>query len=384
LLAETNWQLQSRGEHIMSRFAFLTLFCTGLFWLAGSELRAQPSFDNPFGEDKPADDKKEVLPPGLFDDDKKPVDDKKAPKDGGRDSGSAPPPDLPDAGTANYARGLRLIDEGEWKDAISYLDDAITASPRSSGAYLARARAKIGQANESFNATDRSTLYTEAIADCDKVLTLKPRSREAYFQRGIAQRMENGFKQANLSFTSAIEIDAKYADAYLRRGIVLFYLNKDAIAPSIFDFDEAIRINKNDYRAHLWRGLLYSRNGEYDPAIESFGRALEVEPDFAPALSNRGLAYLKLSQLENALADFTELTQVSKEDATAFFKRGVAESELERYDDAIASFKKAIFLDPSYADAFYNRSIAYADLDEFDKSDADYTEAVRLNPELKD
>ena len=276
------------------------------------------------------------------------------------------------------------MDEGDWRDAIEYLDDAIQADPKMIDALLARATARTKFAGEQADDSERSKMLDGAIADCNAALKLKPRSKEAYLARGIAQRLQNGYKQANVSFTSAIEIDQKFTEALRRRGIVLFYLNKDEIAPAIFDFDNVIRQDPRDYRAHLWRGLLYSRNGEYDQAIASFDQALDVKPDYAAALSNRGLAYLAQSKFEDALADFSELTQVAAGDKTAFFKRGVVQSELERYDDAVVSFGEAIDIDPEYADAFYNRSIAYANIDEFDKSSADYKEAVRLNPDLRD
>jgi tetratricopeptide (TPR) repeat protein len=367
-------------------------------WLlaTSSILQAQ----NPFGDSDPPeprdsapleDEESSVVgeggitpPEGFFEDVEEPVDDTKAPKDGGA---IAPPlvgTDAPESGAEAYERGVRLMEEGEWRDAIDYLSDSIAANSKSAAAYLARAEARTRLAGETADSPEREALLDEAVADCNAALKLKPRSKEAYLARGIAQRLQNGYKQANVSFTSAIELDSKFAEAYVRRGIVLFYLNKEEIAPAIFDFDNAIRLNPQDYRAHLWRGLLYSRNGEYDQALVSFDQALAARPDYADALNNRGLTYLKLGEFEKALADFADLTRIAKEDKTAFFKRGVAETELGRYDDAIASFKKAVFLDPNYADAFYNRSIAYAEIDELDKSDADFREAVRLNPDLRD
>ncbi len=112
--------------------------------------------------------------------------------------------------------------------------------------------------------------------------------------------------------------------------------------------------------AHLSRGNMYRRKGQYDRALDDYDESLRLDPtDRAPTLTSRGNAWRGKHEYDRAIADHTEAIRLDPDYAIAYGNRGNVWSDKGQWDKAIADYNKAIALDPKFYDALYNRGLAW-------------------------
>lgn len=183
---------------------------------------------------------------------------------------------------------------------------------------LARVEAKIALGDE-MTGPEQSSLYRDALADCDKLLALQlPDLDEAraHYNRGVALRMLNELRPAIEAFSRAVERwpaqFGAYSEAHLRRGICLYHTGEDRAALQDFEAAAVLPNNPYDYepRAMFWAGLAAVKLGDFDGAIRSYTRAINSAPTYAPPYLNRGLAYLQTGRYERALSDFNTIMRL--------------------------------------------------------------------------
>jgi len=96
------------------------------------------------------------------------------------------------------------------------------------------------------------------------------------------------------------EIKETDSDVLLNQGVVL--LEEGQYDRAIAYFNKAIEINPKYAVAYLNRGSAYDGKGQYDKAISDFNKAIEINPRFAVAYFNRGFVYDRKGQLDKAIA----------------------------------------------------------------------------------
>lgn len=79
----------------------------------------------------------------------------------------------------------------------------------------------------------------------------------------------------------AIELDPKYAEAWLRHGVGNYYLPTQfggGVDLAIKDFEKALRLNPKMGEAHLWMGVALRKANRNADARKAFAKALELNP----------------------------------------------------------------------------------------------------------
>lgn len=119
---------------------------------------------------------------------------------------------------------------------------------------------------------------------------------------GIASMVKGNRLEAIGNFSSAIQLDPEYSDAYRRRGAAQSDLGNHDQA--ITDFTRAIGLTPKETILYLCRGseyLLFKK--DYDAAIADFSKGIEIDPKEMFLYSFRARAYDKLGRPELAAAD---------------------------------------------------------------------------------
>ncbi|MEQ8170185.1 MAG: tetratricopeptide repeat protein [Candidatus Eremiobacterota bacterium] len=98
-----------------------------------------------------------------------------------------------------------------------------------------------------------------------------------YMKSGYSLLNQKKYNEAFDDFEKAVKIDPVYVDAWLGRGVCLYYLGKSDEALS--SFDRAISINPNDDMAWYTKGYVLFNLGIYHKSILCFDRTLEINPD---------------------------------------------------------------------------------------------------------
>jgi len=166
----------------------------------------------------------------------------------------------------------------------------------------------------------------------------------AFSNRGGAYQAKGELDRAIADYNQAIEIDPKFALAYIGRGDA--YKDRGELDRAIADYNRALELDPKDADAYAGRGVTYEAKGDMDRAIVYYNRALELDPKFVLAYNGRGNAYRSKGELSRAIADYN----------------------------------RAIELDPDYVYAYINRAAAYEASGDLGNAHADRAKAAGLNP----
>jgi tetratricopeptide (TPR) repeat protein len=79
---------------------------------------------------------------------------------------------------------------------------------------------------------------------------------------------------------------------------------------ALFDYNQAININPRYADAYLNRGVLYAGQGKPDLALSDYNQALNINPRDAMAYNNRGNLYKEQGKPDLALSDYNQATLI--------------------------------------------------------------------------
>ena len=168
--------------------------------------------------------------------------------------------------------------------------------------------------------------------------------------------------------------DALRVLAYRGRGTA--YSAKRVFALAVLDFDEALKISRQDPSLYGGRGWALFELGQYDRAIADNSEQLRLNPRSDAARNNRGLAHLRKGELAAALADFEEAIKINPRNVHARTNRGFAMAKQRKLDEAIADYSEVLRIDPEYLLAYSNRAHAYEEKGAIDLALADYQQVI--------
>jgi tetratricopeptide (TPR) repeat protein len=155
-------------------------------------------------------------------------------------------------------------------------------------------------------------------------------------------------------------------------------LSEDALD----DFETAVSLDHNNWRAINNRGVSRAVLGDAAGAIADFSRVLELNPRFASAYFNRAEMRYERRDFAGAIDDYTRSLKITPRDAAAFNSRGHAFYRLGRQEQAMADYNKALQIDPGNAAALVNRGDLNADMGDFGAAAEDYRSAISAKPEF--
>jgi tetratricopeptide (TPR) repeat protein len=89
---------------------------------------------------------------------------------------------------------------------------------------------------------------------------------------------------------------------------------------AIKDFQNAVRLAPDNYRAHNGLGYSHRKLGNYELALESYERALQLAPNFSDAIEYRAEAYLELNRLDEAKQSYMHLFVHDRKNANVLMK----------------------------------------------------------------
>ena len=183
--------------------------------------------------------------------------------------------------------------------------------------------------------------------DIDKATT--PRETYASALATGDQRYDaNDYDGAIASYTRAIQLDPRQADAYVNRALASMDNGGDDRQIEA-DIAKAGELEKSSAAVHRARGLMALRQGRNDDAAEHFTRSLELLPDNAFTLDKRAQAYARAGHYQQALADIAQrLKSTPKLSASAYKLRALIHLELGEPAKALEQIDPMLKANKSY------------------------------------
>ncbi len=155
-------------------------------------------------------------------------------------------------------------------------------------------------------------------------------------------------------------------------------INRDE---KIRSYTKAISLDPRFAEAYYQRGLQHHTNGDLDNAIYDYTQAISYRPDFAEAYNNRGNTYQLKGKFDNAIDDYTNSIKFKNPELILpYSNRANARKLINNFKGAIADYSEVIRLKPDAAYAYYNRGNLYQVLGDLKKAINDYEIVLELSP----
>jgi len=115
-----------------------------------------------------------------------------------------------------------------------------------------------------------------------------------YVNRAVYYYESGNYNKAVSDYTSAISIEPKNADLYIKRGSIFFEVahdNKNLLLKSLKDCDTAIALRNNDASSYNYRANVYGNLDMLDSAMADANKSIALDSTFAPAYNTRSMIY---------------------------------------------------------------------------------------------
>jgi tetratricopeptide (TPR) repeat protein len=172
--------------------------------------------------------------------------------------------------------------------------------------------------------------FKEAIEALKNAIRITPDFAEAYNNLGIAYGKADFIKEAIEALKNAIRIKPDYAQAYNNLGIA--YSKSDLHKEEIEALKQAIRIKPDYAQAYNYLGAAYSKSELFKEAIEAWKQAIRIEPDDAKAHVGLGFSYMILEEKGAALEEYKILRRLNTEMADDLYNF-IAEAEKKKVEE---------------------------------------------------
>jgi len=157
-----------------------------------------------------------------------------------------------------------------------------------------------------------------------------------YNNKAIKAYNKHQYKDAELAFKKAIELNPQYAEAY----------------------------------ANL--GALYAKFKEYNKAIKLYQECIKIKPTYAGAYTNLGNALNKTDRHEEAVYFHKMAIALDNKSANHFSNCASAYKNLGRFNEAKKYYKQAIALEPNHVNAHFDLATILLQTKECEEGWAEY------------
>lgn len=200
----------------------------------------------------------------------------------------------------------------------------------------------------------------------------------AYNNRGRFFLNEGKNDLALADFNKALELKPDHFRAYNNRGILFMNTNRNEEA--LADFNKAIELMPESEGLYMNRGNVLKNLNRNEEAKKDLDKAIEMKPDFAEAWYSRGNLYTGEGKSNEAISDFSKAIELNKNYVEAILNRANVLRDKNRYDEALKDYEKAIRLNPGFPIAYFNRGTLYMNRNMTEMAIRDYEKATQLNP----
>jgi TolB-like protein/Flp pilus assembly protein TadD len=202
-----------------------------------------------------------------------------------------------------YLKGVQLLNQGDPRNAIGYLQDAIDKDPNYAPAHVALASdyGWLGEAG--------LLPYSEA------------------------------FSKQKTEAAKAIELDEALSGGHSELAAAVMNLNWNWVAPEK-EYQRALELNPNSASIHSEYAFYLVRLGRLNEAIAQAKLNLQLDPVASRSYTNLGFIDYFARQYDQALANIQKADEMDTNPPEFIYPRAIIYAEKGMYDEAISEFQK--------------------------------------------
>jgi len=177
--------------------------------------------------------------------------------------------------------------------------------------------------------------WDEAMAIFEHILTLYE-SPEVYYNLGYINTVMERYEEAITFFRRATEIDQSFARAYQRIGECLLAMGKQKKAEEYLKRAAAIQLERDKHEKN--RG-------------EVLQEVMRVNPKTINIFNTLGIIYRRQGRYEEAAVQYRKALKVNPNDENIHYNLARSLFEMNNWEPALNSLRKALKLNPEFEDA---------------------------------
>lgn len=251
------------------------------------------------------------------------------------------------------------------KEAVSYYQRALEASPSYGAAHAALARAHVARA-EFYHSLPRLALK-DAEASASRALGIDPTLYEAHLALGDVRRMHDlDWSAAESSYADAMAQNPSYESAHRAYGMALSVQGRHAEA--IRASERACELDPLCLVVGTTAGWTRYVAGDYDAAIDHCRNTIDMDPEFMPARRVLAAAYLQSGRRTEALSELESVMSLGDGDSDPMLLAWLAHAKAVTGNrrEAKALIMRARALDRERYVPSYHLAMAFVGLDNMD------------------
>jgi tetratricopeptide (TPR) repeat protein len=148
-----------------------------------------------------------------------------------------------------------------------------------------------------------------------------PERAEKEFQEAMKSMKPGYYQVAIQGFDRALKTWSGHAECYFERGNANHILGHDEEAMA--DYEKAVDLNPNLYRAYAAMGAIYREKKDYRRAMEAYTKSISAKPN-VDAYFERGQTYVALGDFQKAIDDYDKAIQEMPDSPAVYRARGLA------------------------------------------------------------
>jgi tetratricopeptide (TPR) repeat protein len=325
-----------------------------------------------------------------------------------------------------YEQGIERLNEEQYEQALSLLNELIKLNPKYPEAYAARAEVR-ERLNDLDGAMIDYAICVELLPDqydplfslaviryelklyelakqdflklqhlptghtnrilyrqtaqgigTDKIMTAQGAIKsELYNYLGLIETQLQNCKRGISYMDSAIQLNSAEADYYVNRALAK-QACKDESAQK--DFNRALAINP-DHSLTRHNLAVQSKQDSFDQTEKQLTEIIQVDSTLQYPFIARGYYRLTNGNYRGALADYTQAIEIDDQDPHLWLNRGMAKEKLNDLTGAFGDYTQAIELQENFANAWVNRGNVLMKQSRFQDAIEDYTVAILHQPD---
>ncbi|MDE2998275.1 MAG: tetratricopeptide repeat protein [Gemmatimonadota bacterium] len=189
--------------------------------------------------------------------------------------------------------------------------------------------------------------YRKAIEEYENATQLDPTDATNYYNLGLAARNARKIKQAETAFTTAVELNPKYAKAHRQLGDLYRLTKRNSRAIRSYsraiDSDPNCKDKKN-INAYRSLALVYNQTKQHSKAVATLRKGVAVAPtnrDKVRIYTALGYSHALGKHYKSAVSAYQQALALNSRDSEAQYRAAVACFELKQYQNALNYARRA-------------------------------------------
>jgi len=209
--------------------------------------------------------------------------------------------------------------------------------------------------------------------------------KQKYLESGQRYFDKAAYREAEIQFQNAIQVDARFAEAHYKLAQTAMKLEQWPLAYQ--ELSKTIEIRPDQYAAHLDLANLQVLAHQFNDAKENLDLLAKAQPNNPEIFLARANYDAATNNISGALADIQTAIGLDPARSDTYLNKALLQMHGQQWDAAEASFKKSIELDPKSASALIALGNLYQTRGRFPEAEQTFRRAIDVakddpNPRL--